>query len=113
MGFKQTKFTNPFPQIAQRAKPAAAQATEETAAETLELAQGFAPVDTGELRDSGMIEQVDETHQIVKFTSGHARFVHYGTIFQNANPFLFRAFEAMRPAFREKRKELVRNILRG
>jgi hypothetical protein len=110
MGFKKTKFTNPFPQIRQRAKPVAGEISGETAVEVLDLAKQFVPVDSGELRDSGMVEQTGSTSHVVKFTAPHARHVHFGTVFQAANPFFFTAIELTRREFKRAQRSFFQRV---
>lgn len=110
MGFKQTRFINPFPQIMQRVKPAAGEVSKETANEVLDLALQYVPVVSGELRDSGMVEQVSDTRYIVKFTAAHAKWVNYGTAFQASNPFFSIAFFLSREVFKRKRREFFQRL---
>lgn len=59
--------------------------------EILSDAQRAAPVDTGELRDSGDTEITPEGTLRVGFTSDHAKFVSDGTSRMAPNPFLKQA----------------------
>lgn len=66
----------------------------------VKLAKIYAPVDTGELRDS--IEgAVDRMAQVVVIsltaTAGHASHQEYGTVSQSGKPYLRPALQAMAP----------------
>lgn len=58
----------------------------------LEAAKREAPVDTGKLRDSHSIEGGNGQYAVVADTS-YAVYVHWGTRFHAANPWLARAAE--------------------
>lgn len=76
-----------------------AEATKEAAQIVLDEAQVLVPVDTGELRDSGHLEEQEGSIEVV-FGTDHAIPIEFGTSRMEAQPFL-------RPAMENKRKEVL------
>jgi hypothetical protein len=62
--------------------------------EVLYRAQAECPVDTGDLRDSGIKIYVGAGHRVVAFPLFYAPFVEFGTKDHAPNPFLRRAVYA-------------------
>jgi hypothetical protein len=79
------------------------EAIAETAEEVGNIAQANAPVRTGELRDSKVVE-IGYLIAWIGFTAKHAIPVHWGTIRQAANPFLLAAMMQAQRIFTEKLK---------
>ena len=65
----------------------------------LEDSQALVPVDTGELKESGEVDDKDGV--MVVYRAGHAVFVEFGTYKMNAQPFL-------RPAIDGNQTKVVR-----
>lgn len=64
----------------------------------LEDSQALVPIDTGELKDSGSVDDTDGVKVI--YTAGHALFVEMGTYKMNPQPYL-------RPAVDNNKNELT------
>lgn len=110
MGFAQTKFTNPFQAIIDRAKPAAKEIAGETATVVLEHAQAIVPVKTGELRDSGEIREGEDGRYDVVFTAAHALPVNNGTRYTAPRYFLQEALFFGARYLQEKRKAFLDKV---
>lgn len=90
-------------------------------ADVEDLAKQLAPVDTGRLRSSIRTEYSEGglTFRTISdpaaFPSGryYAPFVEFGTSRSPAQPFLFPAFEAIRPHFQADIREAIREASRG
>ena len=82
------------------------------AMQLLEAAKREAPVDTGKLRDSHHVEGGQGQYSVVADTP-YAVYVHWGTRFQAANPWLARAAEHANPRIlTEIRDDLADGIAR-
>jgi HK97 gp10 family phage protein len=88
-----------FRQMEQRAKPEAVKIVSTAAMVTASVARQLAPVDTGAMRDSIYVEQQGEARFTVGVKESYAKFVEYGTVHQDAQPFLRPAFELARKDF--------------
>lgn len=84
--FLLVKFTDNSAKIIERIKRAMGEAIAETAEDVGNLAQSFAPVRTGELRDSKAVE-FGFMVAWVGFTAKHAKAAEFGTSRAAANPF--------------------------
>lgn len=72
-------------------------------------AQKNAPIDTGHLRDSIMIDERDHglTTEVAA-TAEYSAYVEYGTRFMNAQPYMRPAFEVQKEKFKQDMKKLTR-----
>lgn len=82
-----TIVRNDIPGLSAKIQTAVAAGWNTTGAQLLASAQAAAPVDTGELRDSGSIS-VSGTTLTIQFSADHAVYVHEGTRYMGARPFL-------------------------
>jgi hypothetical protein len=112
MSFKQTKLTNNFQTIIDRATPAAKQIAGQTATVALEYAQEIVPSQTGELRDSGEIREGENGRYDVVFMAPHARPLNNGTRHTAPRYFLEEALVFGWQALKEKRQAFLK-IIRG
>ena len=85
---KTTVDKNKVATLAQALEGDTANAVRQWAALVLEKTLPHVPVDTGELRDSGHIEDGGALNVDVVFDAAHAPYVHFGTRFMAARPFL-------------------------
>jgi HK97 gp10 family phage protein len=108
--FRIVKRGDRFAEMERRARPEAAKIASTTATVTASVAKQLAPVDTGELRDSIYIEQMSETRFAVGAKAKHAPHVHFGTIYQDSNPFLSIAFEFARKDFKKELERFFKNV---
>lgn len=88
-----------------RIEDAADTAAEKTAWDLSETARSYAPVDSGELRDSIEVEELDEGHYAVgpRDDIEYAPFVEWGTSTTPAQPY-------MQPAALDHQGDLRRNV---
>ena len=99
------RLVRDIPQLADRTAHAGAQAL-------LEEARRECPVDTGKLRDSHTLEGGNGEYSVVADTP-YAVYVHWGTRFRRANPWLARAAEHANPRIvTEIRDDLADGIAR-
>ena len=74
------------------------------------LAKGYAPVDTGRLRDS-IATTIDDTGKTVVGTVGtdvdYAVYQEFGTIYQRGTPFMRPALDEARPAIKELFRDTI------
>lgn len=89
--------TNKFPQASALMKKAVGDAFRTQAGPALSDMQRRTPVDTGELRGSEKVEATD-TSMTFRATAGHAGYVHQGTRYMGARPFMTDAIDAQLPA---------------
>lgn len=89
---------------------AAAQAT--SAARLLDTAQTLCPVDTGRLRESGHIDASTPLETEVIFSTEYVYFVHFGTRYHAANPFLQTAVDVELPHYQAALRTLIEDLAR-
>lgn len=94
-------YKSRIPDIAAGIKPEVDKMERKIAHRVLEVANNEVPVQTGKLRDSGDIAKDGEGYA-VSFDTPYAQYVHFGTRFQAANPFLTRAVNRVAPEFDEE-----------
>lgn len=94
-------YKSRIPDIAAGIKPEVDKMERKIAYRVLQVANNEVPVRTGKLRDSGDIAKDGEGYA-VSFDTPYAQFVHFGTRFQAANPFLTRAVNRVAPEFNEE-----------
>lgn len=82
-----------------------------------DMAQRFAPIDDGDLRDSIVTRRGD--HELAELvTAGnrqafYARFVEFGTPTRSATPYFFPSYRALRRRVRARIAQAVRRAIRG
>lgn len=76
----------------------------------LDIALEEVPVDTGFLADSGHVEEMGGGEFSVVFDAEYARFVHFGTRYMPANPWLFRALARMSAEYDAHMEEVLQRI---
>jgi HK97 gp10 family phage protein len=84
------------------APKAAERAMLETAVAILTTSQQIVPVDTGALRASGGVEVVSRDTVNVGYGEEYAPYVEYGTVNQDAQPYLTPAFEQNVETFKQR-----------
>lgn len=96
-------FKSNLKNIASQIERELSEALKETANDIGDLAQQFAPEDTGDLKASKRVKP-NGTGWIISFGEGlgYAAFVEYGTSTSPAQPFLTPAAEAIDPIFHAK-----------
>lgn len=106
-----TKFTDNSAQILEQIRNAMSAAIGETAEEVGAIAQKNAPVRSGALRDSKLVE-IGFLVAWVGFTAKHSAWVAVGTSRQAANPFFLLALYKAKDILLKKFSEKVRKQLR-
>lgn len=96
--------------ISQAMEAAMEKAVYRTSAAILSRADEIVPVDTGELKASGKLEQ-DKLNAEVIYDSDHAVYPEFGTIHMAAQPYLRPALEAGKPILLENAVEEGRDAL--
>lgn len=81
-----------------------------TAYDCQEMAQNFAPVDTGYLKGSISVENESPTKSLVIASAEYASYVEYGTYKMAAQPFLMPAAEITGVGFRAALEGIVGNL---
>lgn len=71
-------------------------------------AQLMAPVDTGFLRSSIVVAEIDPFYNEVQATADYAHFVEYGTRLTPAQPFMVPAMQKNAAAYREEVQKALR-----
>jgi HK97 gp10 family phage protein len=97
--------------IAREAGPAGRRALLRTANDVLDISQQFVPVDTGELKESGLVEVIAEDEVHVGYSAGHAIFPEFGTIHQAAQPYLTPAMQQARVTFEARLKQEMAKVI--
>lgn len=89
---------NRMPQLKGAMRRAAVKIANESAEEVLAISQQLVPVDSGELKASGHVENYagSEDAKAVVYDAPHAVFVELGTENSPPQPFLAPAYEAVR-----------------
>ena len=71
-------------------------------------AKTLAPVDTGNLRNSGTVEtSPGSARAVIMFTANYAHYVELGTSRMSAQPFLGPATDRWEPAFHEAMRQVM------
>ncbi len=91
----------------------ARQVIQETVNEGVTVAQGFAPVDTGELRDEIHAEEESNLAASVVSSTDHSIFQELGTVKQSAQPYMIPMSEQMRSQFIERMNGVVERAIGG
>ena len=93
---------------------AAEQVVKAYAAKLQQEAMRKAPVDTGNLKRSIMLNIAEDGMEAtVTATAEYAAYVEYGTRFMNAQPYMKPAAEMIRPEFQEAMKHAVKKQAGG
>lgn len=101
------RFESKLLQVGAEYKKRASRAVDRTAKRIGKIAQGNAPVRTGNLKNSLQIE-VSYLAAFVGFTAEYAAYVNYGTRRQAANPFFTAAMFQAAAVFEEELKAELR-----
>lgn len=91
----------------------ARQVIQETVNEGVTVAQGFAPVDTGELRDEIHAEDEGDLAASVVSSTDHSIFQELGTRYQPGTAFMTPMSETMRPQFIDRMNGVVKRAAGG
>jgi HK97 gp10 family phage protein len=113
VSFNIVRYGDRFWEVERRAKSEAAKIASETATVTASVAYQLSPVsnvDHEHMRDTIYIEQTGETRFAVGVKAPYAIYVHNGTIYQDANPFLFTALEFARKDFKKGLAKFFKNV---
>lgn len=97
MGIQFVVKTNKFPQASSLMKKAIGTAFATQSGPVLADMQRRTPVDTGELRGSETVTS-DERSMTLKATAAHAGYVHQGTRYMGARPYMTDTIDAQLPA---------------
>lgn len=95
---------------AREAECAAAEAVNASALRGAELARGFAPVDSGELRSGIAVQSGGGTAASVVSAAAHAAMVEYGTSRMAAQSYMLSMAEAMRGEFAQSVRSAVQEV---
>lgn len=99
---------NKVPQLSGNLKKLAKEAVEDAATQTESLAKGFAPVDTGALRNSIKAEKAgSDLAWDVAVGQPYGLYQEYGTVHMPAHPFITPAVEIVRPQFMANMADIV------
>jgi HK97 gp10 family phage protein len=103
-------FSN-LTKIAEAAPDVAKEAAVETAYDIIAVSQQLVPVDTGHLKSSAGVDDVDAHVVRVGYEAEYAPFVEFGTSQSAAQPFLIPAFAQSEDTFRKRLAEAIEDAL--
>lgn len=104
---------NDLPKLIPAIRREAQQVIAETVDEGVTIAQEFAPVDTGELRDEIHGEGEGDLAGSVVSSTDHSLFQEFGTRYQSGTPFMKPMSYAMKPKFIERMNGVVERAAGG